>query len=131
MSASLFRSSLLWNNPLIICDTGHNEDGIKAIVEQIENTAFKTLHFIFGTVADKDVEPILSLLPKKARYYFVRANIERALNQKYLYEKALTYGLAGAPYSSVLEAFEYAKLNANVNDLIFVGGSTFVVAEIL
>ncbi|NQU55502.1 MAG: bifunctional folylpolyglutamate synthase/dihydrofolate synthase, partial [Bacteroidetes bacterium] len=127
----LGRWQIIGNNPQIICDTGHNEDGIKAVVAQIDNMAFKSLHFIFGTVGDKNPEPILKLLPKNARYYFVRANIERALDEKELKGKAVAFGLEGACYSSVLEAFKVAKKNADKHDLIFVGGSTFVVAEIL
>lgn len=127
----LGRWQIIGNNPLIICDTGHNEDGIFAVTEQIKNTAYKTLHFIFGTVADKNIEPILNLLPKNARYYFVSANIERALNEKELQEKSSTFGLNGDYYDSVLAAFDNAKENADKYDLIFVGGSSFVVAEIL
>jgi len=127
----LGRWQIIGNNPLIICDTGHNEDGIKEVVKQIETTAFKNLHFVFGTVADKDPEPILKLLPKNAKYYFVRANIERALDEKELKKKASIFGLIGDSYSSVLEALNAAKMNAEKHDLIFVGGSTFVVAEIL
>ena len=89
------------------------------------------LHFILGTVADKNPEPILRLLPKNARYYFVRANIERALDEKELREKASVFGLAGDSYTSVFEGFKEAKMNAGKHDLIFIGGSTFVVAEIL
>ncbi len=127
----LGRWQIIGNNPQIICDTGHNEDGIKAIVKQIENMAFKNLHFIFGTVADKNPEPILKLLPKNARYYFARANIERAMNADDLKDIALKFGLKGDYYSSVSEAFKDAQLNADKHDLIFVGGSTFIVAEIL
>ncbi len=127
----LGRWQIIGNNPQIICDTGHNEDGIKAIVKQIENMAFKNLHFIFGTVADKNPEPILILLPKNARYYFACANIERAMNADDLKDIALKFGLKGDSYSSVSEAFKDAQLRADKHDLIFVGGSTFIVAEIL
>ena len=127
----LGRWQIIGNNPQIICDTGHNEDGIKAIVKQIENTPFKQLHFVFGTVADKNPDPILALLPKKASYYFTNANIERAMNSEVLKEKALRFGLVGDCYLSVDEAFMKAKNQADKSDLIFVGGSTFVVAEIL
>ena len=127
----LGRWQIIGDNPLIICDTGHNEDGIKVNVKQIENMAFKNLHFIFGTVADKNPEPILKLLPKNAKYYFVRANIERAMNASDLKEVASKFGLQGNSYSSVSEAFKIAQLSANKHDLIFVGGSTFVVAEVL
>ncbi len=125
------RWQVIGNNPLIVCDTGHNEDGIKANVNQIENTAFKTLHFIFGTVADKNPGPVLKLLPKNATYYFVRANIERALNERVLKDTASQFALKGECYSSVSEALKTAKRKAGKHDFIFVGGSTFVVAEIL
>ena len=127
----LGRWQIIGNNPLIICDTGHNEDGIKAIVKQISNMAFINLHIIFGMVADKNPEPILKLLPKKATYYFTRANIERAMDTKVLKEKAMKFELKGDCYSTVSEAFKNAQLLANKHDLIFVGGSTFVVAEVL
>jgi dihydrofolate synthase/folylpolyglutamate synthase len=127
----LGRWQIIGNNPQIICDTGHNEDGIKAIVKQIENMAFKELHIIFGTVADKNPEPILKLLPKKAKYYFTRANIERAMNERVLKELAFKFGLEGDCYSSVSDAFKNAQLSADKHDLIFVGGSTFIVAEVL
>ncbi|HPE78202.1 MAG TPA: folylpolyglutamate synthase/dihydrofolate synthase family protein [Draconibacterium sp.] len=125
------RWQIIGNNPLIICDTGHNQDGIKMVVNQIKNTAHKTLHFVFGVVADKNQDAILQLLPKDAVYYFTKANIPRALNEKELAQKAAQFGLTGASYPSAIEAFNTAKLNADKNDLIFVGGSTFVVAEIL
>ena len=125
------RWQIIGNNPLIICDTGHNEDGIKMVVSQIKNTAYKTLHFVFGVVADKNQDAILQLLPKKAVYYFTKANIPRAMDGKVLAQKASDFGLKGTSYPSVIEAFNTAKQNAGKNDLIFVGGSTFVVAEIL
>lgn len=127
----LGRWQVVGNSPLIICDTGHNEDGIKAVVEQIMNTAYKKLHFIFGTVADKNPENILKLLPRNATYYFTRADIPRAMNEHELAQKAGGYGLSGDTYHTVMEALKAAKNKASVNDLIFVGGSTFVVAEIL
>ena len=125
------RWQIIGNNPLTVCDTGHNEDGIKMVVSQIKNTAYKTLHFVFGVVADKNPSAILRLLPTDAVYYFTRANIPRALDEKDLAQKATEFGLKGECYLSVQEAFNAAKLNAGKNDLIFVGGSTFVVAEIL
>lgn len=125
------RWQIIGHNPLIVCDTGHNEDGIKMVVSQIKNTAYKTLHFVFGVVADKNQDTVLQLLPKDAVWYFTRADIPRALNEKELAQKASEFGLKGDSYHSVLEAFNAAKLNAEKNDLIFVGGSTFVVAEIL
>jgi len=125
------RWQIIGNNPLTVCDTGHNEDGIKMVVSQIKNTAYKTLHFVFGVVADKNPDAVLRLLPTDAVYYFTRADIPRALDEKELAKKAAGFGLNGDSYDSVLEAFNTAKLNAGKDDLIFIGGSTFVVAEIL
>ena len=101
------------------------------VINQIKNTAYKTLHFVFGVVADKNQDAILQLLPKDAVWYFTRADIPRAMNEKELVRKAAGFGLKGESYSSVTEAYSAAKLNAGKNDLIFIGGSTFVVAEIL
>lgn len=125
------RWQIIGNNPLIVCDTGHNEDGIKMVVEQIKNTAYKTLHFVFGVVADKNQDAILQLLPKEAVFYFTKADIPRAMNEEELAQKASAFRLKGLCYPSVIEAFKAAKLNAEKNDLVFVGGSTFVVGEIL
>lgn len=121
----------LGENPKIICDTGHNEDGIRNVVLQLQNEPFDRLHIIFGMVNDKDVNTVLTYLPKDAKYYFTKASIERALDQHILSEKASVFGLKGNPYPSVKEALNAAKLNAGINDLIFVGGSTFVVAEVI
>ena len=125
------RWQIIGNNPQIICDTGHNTDGIKMVIQQLKNTAYKNLHFVFGVVADKNQDSILQILPKNAVYYFTKADIPRAMNEKELALKALGFDLKGDSYPSVVEAFNAARFNADKNDLIFVGGSTFVVAEIL
>jgi len=125
------RWQILNRKPLTICDTGHNIDGIKEIVTQIEKTSYRKLHFVFGIVNDKNINAILKLLPKKARYYFCKANIPRGLDQDKLKNIAGDYGLQGKSFNSVYEAFSAAKTNAHKYDLIFVGGSTFVVAEVL
>jgi dihydrofolate synthase/folylpolyglutamate synthase len=125
------RWQIIGNNPLVVCDTGHNEDGLKMVMEQIGNTAFKKLHIVFGVVADKDLMRVLQLLPVDATYYFTKANLPRALNEHELMKHAAEFGLKGESYQSVIEAFETAKEKAGKNDFIFVGGSTFVVAEIL
>jgi dihydrofolate synthase / folylpolyglutamate synthase len=118
-------------NPRIICDTGHNEAGIRFVMEQLENEHHNQLHIVFGMVNDKDIESILPLLPLKAVYYFTKAKVERALNEKILQEKAALFRLTGKSYPTVNEALDAAISNANANDLIFVGGSTFVVAEVV
>jgi dihydrofolate synthase/folylpolyglutamate synthase len=125
------RWQILGANPAIVCDTGHNFDGITEVLAQIEQTAHKKLHVVFGMVNDKDPDKILGILPKNAAYYFTKAGIPRALNEKILMEKAAGFELVGNSYPTVVEAFEDAKRKAGPNDLIYVGGSTFVVAEIL
>ena len=117
--------------PHIICDTGHNEDGIKQISKQLKNTKYEQLHFVFGTVNDKNLDSILSHLPKNASYYFCQANIPRAMDAKELQQKSAKYELKGNVFTIVKQALSKAKENANASDLIFVGGSTFVVAETL
>ena len=116
--------------PLVICDTGHNEDGIKLIVEQINSTNYKDLHFVFGVVNDKSINTILKLLPKNAKYYFCQAKIPRAMNPELLYQKAKKHQLNGKIFTSVDAAVNNAKKEAHNDDLIFIGGSTFVVAEL-
>lgn len=127
----LGRWQVIGTNPLTVCDTGHNEDGIKSIVQQLKNTAYKHLHFIFGTVGDKDPGKVLAFLPKEANYYFVKADIARAMNADELAKRANEFGLVGEVYPSVNEAYKKARLVADKMDMIFVGGSTFVVAEVL
>lgn len=118
-------------NPRIICDTGHNEGGIREVVDQLNQIPHKKLHFIIGMVNDKDITGVLALLPKEAIYYFTKASIPRALDENQLMQIATYFGLNGAPYEDVKSAFKEAKMYADKDDLIFVGGSTFVVAEVL
>lgn len=125
------RWQIIGNNPLTICDTGHNEEGLKSIVKQFESTAYKNLHIVFGIVNDKNVNSILSLLPKDAHYYFTKASIPRSLEPELLKEQAETFGLKGDVFQNVEVAFEHASKKAVNEDLIFVGGSTFVVADLL
>ncbi|QGY46319.1 bifunctional folylpolyglutamate synthase/dihydrofolate synthase [Maribellus comscasis] len=125
------RWQIIGANPKMVCDTAHNADGISQIVRQIEQTPFENLHIVFGMVNDKEPEKVLSLLPQNATFYFTKANIPRALDEKVLKAKALKFGFKGESYSSVFEALNQAQKKAGENDLIYVGGSTFVVAEIL
>ena len=127
----LGRWQTLSKSPDIICDTGHNEDGIKQISKQLKNTKFEQLHFVFGTVNDKNLDSILSHLPKNACYYFCQADIVRAMNAQELKNKAKAFNLNGDAFTSVKQALNNAKECANKDDLIFIGGSTFVVAEVL
>jgi len=125
------RWEILHYNPLVICDTAHNEAGLKIVTEQLEKMTFRELHFVFGTVKDKDPENVLSILPKNARYYFTRAEIPRALDEQSLEKAAGRFGLKGKAYPTVKLAIESAKKQASGDDLIFIGGSNFVVAEAL
>lgn len=125
------RWQILGHNPLLICDTGHNKAGIQLVVEQIHQTAWKALHLIIGMVSDKDQDEVLALLPVNARYYFTRADIPRATQPEELAAKAEKFGLKGDCYPTVRQALSAALANAGENDLVFVGGSNFVVAEIL
>ena len=127
----LGRWQTLSSNPQIICDTAHNEDGIKEIANQLSTSKYEQLHIVFGTVDDKNLDTILSYLPKNAKYYFCKANIVRAMNAEDLKQKAAKHQLEGRIFPSVREALKCAKDNANSKDLIFVGGSTFVVAEVV
>ncbi|MES2678735.1 MAG: folylpolyglutamate synthase/dihydrofolate synthase family protein [Bacteroidota bacterium] len=117
--------------PLIIADTGHNEDGIKQVVENLKMLSYENLHFVFGAVNDKDISKILALLPKEAIYYFVKANIPRALDEKELLTQAHKAKLEGKSFSTVEAGLNAAKKAHKKNDLILVGGSTFVVGDAL
>ena len=117
--------------PFIIADTGHNEDGIKEVLENLKRYTYKTLHIVLGMVNDKDITTILKLLPKDAVYYFCKASIPRALDEKELAEKAKKLGLIGNAFKTVPEALSKAKKQSKVADLIFIGGSTFTVADVL
>ncbi len=125
------RWQVLNTNPLVIADTGHNADGIGAVVKQLKEMNYNKLHFVLGTVNDKDHDEILNLLPKEARYYFCTPHVPRGLDAGLLSEKAERFGLKGMTYPSVLHAYNSAVNNAGVNDMVFVGGSTFVVAEVI
>lgn len=125
------RWQILQNRPLIIADTGHNAHGMRYIVEQLAQTPCKTLRMVFGMVNDKDVSAVLQMLPTHAVYYFTKASIERALPEDELQEMAQPFQLQGNTYPSVNRAIEAAKKDADENDLIFIGGSSFVVADAL
>ncbi len=125
------RWQTLSEKPLVIADTGHNEDGIKEVLENIKRYTYKQLHFVLGVVNDKDITKILKLLPKDAVYYFCKASIPRALDEHELADKAKKAGLQGTTYKTVAEALTKAKKQAKAGDLILVGGSTFTVADAL
>ncbi|AWG21318.1 tetrahydrofolate synthase [Flavobacterium faecale] len=118
-------------NPKTICDTAHNKEGLSIVFNQIKKEKFNTLHIVFGVVNDKNLEAILPLLPKNAIYYFSKPDNPRGLPVDLLHQKATEFGLNGNAYTSIPKAYEAAKLAANLQDFIYIGGSTFVVAEII
>jgi dihydrofolate synthase/folylpolyglutamate synthase len=125
------RWEILNHHPLTICDTGHNPEGITEVLKNIEGIPYNHLHFVMGVVNDKDISKILAMLPKDALYYFCKPDIPRGLEAESLKQKAENFGLYGEVYLSVKEALSSAQENAGENDLIFIGGSTFVVAEVV
>lgn len=124
------RWQILNNSPLIVCDTGHNKDGVKQVVNNLKQLKYDKLHIVFGVVKDKEVGGMLALLPKDAIYYWCSPAIERGLSSKELKNKASEYSLEGNEFQSVQEAINQAKQSAQKNEVIFIGGSNFVVAEI-
>jgi len=124
------RWQILSKNPLIVCDTGHNIAGITEVMQNINDTPHNKLHVVIGMVKDKDISGVLDLLPAKAMYYFCQPQLERALPAQDLASEAEKHGLKGSVFSTVELAINAAKKNANADDLIYIGGSTFVVAEI-
>ncbi|WP_333820844.1 bifunctional folylpolyglutamate synthase/dihydrofolate synthase [Ohtaekwangia sp.] len=124
------RWQILHEKPIVVCDTGHNLDGIAQVVEQIRHTPHHKLLMVIGMVKDKDISGVLKLLPTEANYYFCQADIPRALDADTLAAQAHALGLKGEVVRNVNEAIAKAKANAHAEDMIFIGGSTFVVAEI-
>ncbi|SFC83591.1 bifunctional folylpolyglutamate synthase/dihydrofolate synthase [Algibacter pectinivorans] len=127
----LGRWQILSTSPKVVCDTGHNKEGLTYVMNQLKNEVFNTLHIVFGVVNDKDLSSIVDLLPKNSRYYFCKPNISRGLSAEVLKQRMAEYGLDGDAYGSVNEAYKFALKAAKKEDFIFIGGSTFVVAEII
>ena len=125
------RWQLLQNKPKVICDTAHNRAGLYDVMNQLTNETFDKLHVILGMVTDKDVNNLIALFPKNATYYFCKPNVLRGLDAEILKSIFIKKGFKGHVYKTVKKALEAAKLNANKKDIIYVGGSTFVVAEII
>ena len=125
------RWQILSKNPLTICDTGHNVGGMQYITKQLQETPHEKLHIIIGMVSDKDVNTVLSMLPKDAIYYFTQASVKRAMPAEEFAQIAQNHQLQGCCYKNVKTAYRAAKLKAEKNDIIFVGGSTFIVANML
>ena len=127
----LGRWQVLQTLPKLVCDTAHNKEGLLFTMKQLQQTNQGVLHIVFGVVGDKNLDAILSLLPTSARYYFCAPNIPRALHVTTLKQKATDFNLTGTSYRSVKSALRAALKAATTNDLIYVGGSTFVVAEVV
>ena len=125
------RWQVLQEHPKVICDTAHNKEGLAIVLNQLKKQPFKKLHIVLGVVADKKLETILPLFPGSADYYFCKPAISRGLSEAVLEANAKKFDLVGKKYSSVKLALKTALLNANQEDIIYVGGSTFVVAEII
>ena len=121
----------LQDNPPLVCDTGHNVAGITYVVNQLLQQKYKTLHIVIGMVNDKDVNGVLALLPQNARYYFTQASVARALPSTELQQLANKHGLEGECYENVASAVMSAQKNSLPEDFIFVGGSNFIVADLL
>ncbi len=127
----LGRWQVLQQQPKVICDTAHNREGLVLVLTQLKKETYTKLHIVLGVVDDKNLKRILPLFPKEAIYYYCKPGVIRGLNEDLLREKALPYKLKGSSYLSVKEAYRAALENASEDDLVFIGGSTFVVAEVL
>ena len=125
------RWQILNNDPLTIADTGHNVDGIREVIGQLAEMTYSKLHFVIGMVNDKDIDHVLQLLPHSCEYYFCKADIPRGLDANILAEKAFEYGLRGKVYDSVRDAYQSAVNAASFDDVVFIGGSNFTVAEVV
>ena len=125
------RWQILKEQPKVICDTAHNKEGLQIVLDQLANQSIKNLHIVLGVVNDKKLEELLPLFPKHANYYFCKPDIPRGLDRHTLEVKANLFGLLGSTYESVNEAYLQAVSNAEKEDLVFIGGSTFVVAEVV
>jgi len=125
------RWDILNTQPLTIADSAHNQAGISLVVKQLSEANYATLHFILGIINDKKIDEILSLLPKNAKYYFCEPNSDRALSSKLLKAKANEFGLNGNEFSSIESAYEAAKEVAQLDDLIFIGGSSYLVGAFM
>lgn len=125
------RWQILGESPKVICDTGHNKEGLTYVLEQLRSEPHEHLHIVLGVVSDKDLTSILPMFPKDATYYFSKPDVPRGLDVEFLAQAAAAYDLHGKTYTSVNDALASAKANAKPVDLIFVGGSTFTVAEVV
>ena len=137
MTGLMGRWQTLQKSPRVVCDTGHNIGGFRWIVKQLKKVSFKinnvggSMRIVFGMVNDKDISGVLSIMPKDATYYFCQASVKRALPHDEIRQIASKYGLRGKSYPTVKNAYEMALKDADSNDFIYVGGSSFVVADLL
>jgi dihydrofolate synthase/folylpolyglutamate synthase len=127
----LGRWQQLQDCPKVICDTGHNKEGLKWVVNQLRKEKYDKLHIVLGVVSDKDLNQILPLFPKDAIYYFCKPDIPRGMSAELLKDAARPFALEGKAYATVQEAYQNVLKKAAPEDLVFVGGSTFVVAEVI
>lgn len=125
------RWQICGNNPLIVCDTAHNYEGLTEVTEQIRHTPFHKLHMVMGFVVEKDLSRIMKILPADATYYFLRPSVPRGLDSNKLLDIAAQSGLKGNAYDHISSAMEEVRKNAGIDDLVFIGGSTFLVADFL
>jgi dihydrofolate synthase/folylpolyglutamate synthase len=125
------RWQILNLKPLTICDTAHNREGLEFVLEQIRMIPKSKLHIILGFVNDKDLNSVLPLFPDEAKYYFTKASVPRAMNEEILKAESARFGLAGDSFPDVKTALDHAMASAGISDLIFIGGSTFIVADII
>jgi len=125
------RWQVIRNNPRVICDTAHNTDGIRVVLQQVNETAYKQLYLIMGFVNDKDVQGIMKYLPLKAFYCFVRLSVPRTMDENELFLTAARYGLRGKAFTGIKEAWDTVMLKAGKEDLVMITGSNFLVADFL
>ena len=131
MTGLMGRWQILGKKPLTICDTAHNKGGLEYIFRHLATLPHHQLHFVFGMVSDKDVDAVLSMMPKDAEFYFTQASVQRAMPAEELSRRAQAHDLRGTAYKDVASAFHAAKQNATAEDIIYIGGSTFIVADLL
>lgn len=131
LSGLMGRWMVVGDHPRMVCDTGHNTGGWQYLAEQLRHEHYRRLHIVIGFVNDKDITHLLAMLPREAVYYFTRASVPRALDSHVLADMAHAAGLSGEPYPTVSEACDAARRAASPDDMIFIGGSTFVVADFL
>ena len=125
------RWQVLHSNPKVVADTAHNKEGLTLVMEQLQDQSYSKLHIVLGFVNDKLIDGLLAMFPKKARYYLVAPKISRALSVEELQTKVAKYKLVNDIYPSVKEGYIAALANATSDDFIFIGGSTFVLAEVV